>query len=84
MYSSSQIDRHLRIYADRVTDAEIQNLDADYVWLPRNLQVMSRFSRTNWVPIYTGRASVILARNPSQQFEQVPAAPEHARCFPGP
>jgi hypothetical protein len=84
VYSSSQIDRHLRIYADRVTDAEIQNLDADYVWLPRNLQVMSRFSRTNWVPIYTGRASVILARNPSQQFEQVPAAPEHARCFPGP
>jgi hypothetical protein len=84
VYSPSQIDRHLRIYSDRATDAEIQHLDADYVWLPRNLQVVNRFSRLNWVPIYTGRVSVILARNPSQQFQQVPAGPEHARCFPGP
>jgi hypothetical protein len=84
VYSPSQIDRHLRIYSDLVTDAEIQNLDADYVWLPGNLQVVSRFSRTNWVPIYTGPTSVILARSPSQPFQQVPAAPEHLRCFPGP
>jgi hypothetical protein len=84
VYSPSQIDRHLRIYSDRATDAEIQNLDADYVWLPRNLQVVNRFSRLNWVPVYTGRVSVILARNPGQQFQQVSAAPEAARCFPGP
>ena len=84
VYSPTQIDRHLRIYSDRATDAEIQNLDADYVWLPRNFQVVSRFSRLDWVPIYTGRVSVILARNPGQQFQQVPVAPEQRRCFPGP
>ena len=84
VYSPSQIDRHLRIYSDRATDAEIQNLDADYVWLPRNLQVVNRFSRLNWVSIYTGRVSVILARNPGQQFQPVAAALEQPRCFPGP
>jgi hypothetical protein len=84
VYSPSQIDRHMRIYSDLATDAEIRNLDVDYVWLPRNLQVVNRFSRHNWVPIYDGRLSVILARNPGVEFEQVPAAPEHARCFPGP
>jgi hypothetical protein len=84
VYSPSQIDRHLRIYSDRATDAEIQTLDADYVWLPRNLEVVNRFSRLNWVPIYTGRVSIILARNSSQPFQQVPEAPEAPRCFPGP
>lgn len=84
VYSPSQIDRHLRIYSDLASDAEIRNLDADYVWLPRNLEVVNRFSRLNWVPIHTGRVSVILARHPGQPFQQVPAAPEPARCFPGP
>jgi hypothetical protein len=84
VYSPSQIDRHLRIYSDLAADAEIQNLDADYVWLPRNLQVVERFARLNWVSIYAGRVSVILARNPSQQFQQVPASLEQQRCFPGP
>ena len=85
VYSPSQIDRHLRIYPDLATDAEIQNLEADYVWLPRNLQVVSRFSRLNGVSIYTGRVSVILARNPGQQFQPVPAALEQPRnVFQGP
>jgi hypothetical protein len=84
VYSPSQIERHLRIYSDNATDAEIHNLDADYVWLPRNLEVVNRFSRQSWVPIYTGRVSVILTRNSSRQFSQVPAPPDHARCFPGP
>jgi hypothetical protein len=84
VYSASQIDRHLRIYSDRATDAEIRDLDADYVWLPRNLQVVNRFSRLNWHVIYTGGVSVILARSPGQQFQQAPAAPEQRRCFPGP
>ena len=82
MYSPSQIDPHLRIYSDRATGAEIQNLEANYVWLPRNLQVVNRFSRLNWLPIYTGRVSVILARNPSQQFQQVPATPNMPDVFP--
>ena len=84
VYSASQIDRHLRIYSDLATDGEIQNLDVDYVWLPRNLQVVNRFSRHSWVPIYAGRVSVILARNPGLQFQHVPPTPERARCFPGP
>jgi hypothetical protein len=83
-YSAAQIDRHLRIYYDRATDDEIQNLDVEYVWLPHTLQVVNRFLRHGWVAIHTGRVSVILARNAGLEFRPVPPAPERARCFPGP
>jgi hypothetical protein len=83
-YSASQIDRHMRIYSDRAADDEIRNLDVDFVWLPRSLQVVNRLSRLGWVPIHTGRVSVILARDPRLQLRPVPPTAERGRCFPGP
>jgi hypothetical protein len=84
-YSQAQIDRHLRIYSDVATDAEIQEVAADYVWFPRNLQVVERFARYGWRPVYTGRVSVILARRTGgKTYRQVAPGPDQARCFPGP
>jgi hypothetical protein len=63
------------------------DLNADYIWLPKQLPVVPTLAGNGWIAIFAGSRSVIFGRSNSSPtthfphtFSQAPAS----RCFPGP
>jgi hypothetical protein len=83
VYSDGFVSQHLRLYfnPDSALDV-LERFQADYAWLPVNLQLTHTLDRLGWHRLYTGPVSVVFSRQPAT----APAAPVVAAraCFPGP
>jgi hypothetical protein len=83
VYSDRHINGHLEIY--RGSDegvAYLRELNADYMWMPRNFPIIARARKEGWTPIYEGTRSVILA-SPSASLKRASWVMPEAACFPG-
>jgi hypothetical protein len=88
VYSDRSVDLHLDMYL-ALDDglAYLDSLQADYVWVPRELPLASTLMQSPaWTPAYRGGRSIIFARSdllpagtPVQEGADV-----QCRCFPGP
>jgi hypothetical protein len=88
VYSDRSVDLHLDMYL-ALDDglAYLDSLQADYVWVPRELPLAGTLMKSPaWTPAYRGGRSIIFARSgllpagtPVQEGAEV-----QCRCFPGP
>jgi hypothetical protein len=83
-YSSDTIRRQLHFYsAPEDRQAILDELQPDYIWLPRTLDVADRLIEDGWKPLFVGDRSVLLGRTAIDA-----GGPIHmsagSRCFPGP
>jgi NADH:ubiquinone oxidoreductase subunit K len=89
VYSDATISGHLRLYEGHQDGlAYLDRIQADYVWLPRQLPVSAALRTRGWIPLFQGPHSVLLARPNRAPAESADLAtstrkPE-SRCFPGP
>ncbi len=88
VYSDRSVDLHLDMYlalGDGL--AYLDSLQADYVWVPRELPLAGTLMKSPaWTPAYRGGRSIIFARSgllPAGTPVQEGAAVQ-CRCFPGP
>jgi hypothetical protein len=88
VYSERSVDLHLDMYLAKQDGlAYLDGLQADYVWVPKELPLAGGLMKSaEWVPVYRGarsiifsRASLVPAGTPVQE-----GAPVRCRCFPGP
>jgi hypothetical protein len=82
VYSESVRNAHDRFYASKDDASYARLLNADYVWLPRELPVIVPLERDGWVSVFRGPRSVVFARQTGPYTE--PAPWTGPRCFPDP
>lgn len=89
VYTDRTITGHLRLYLG--TDeglAYLQELDADYVWLPRWSPAVPSLTQRGWAAIFEGPRSTVLSRPAATEDALTPPVlvmeEPPARCFPGP
>jgi hypothetical protein len=89
VYSDRTIRGHIQMYRGTQEGlAYLDELNADYVWLPRELPLTRELERRGWLPIFSGSESVLFARpdverdHPRFLNSAGPRVPD--RCFPGP
>lgn len=94
VYSSRMLDDHLRFYYLPASRPEIlRQLNPDYIWLPRTLDVHDLVAE-GWKPLYAGSRSVLLGKSgpggpeaslaSARAQEPLASAAAPMRCFPGP
>jgi hypothetical protein len=82
VYSEAVLNSHIRIYANAPDAIRlVESMNADWIWLPRDWQVIGRLESDGWYVAFRGPLSVILSRQPVSrvQTQDIPASP---RCFP--
>jgi len=88
VYTDRTVTGHLRFYTGTDEGLEyLQELDADYIWLPRWFPVLPLLEERGWIPIFEGPRSTVLARPGAAADANPPAIVTEeppARCFPGP
>jgi hypothetical protein len=92
VYRDVTIDNHFDFYLGSAAGlAYVNQLDADYVWLPNMLPAVNQLQHSGWSPIFDGPLSTVLARHgvprtlPAAFAEEAATpAPPSWRCFPGP
>jgi hypothetical protein len=85
VYSDRHILGHLQLYGGTDRGIEyLQELDPDYVWLPKSFPVVRKLPSLGWHELYSGSRSVIFGRTPAANPLSVPATVTLPRCFPGP
>jgi hypothetical protein len=87
VYTDRTVTGHLRLYTG--TDeglAYLQELNADYIWLPRWFPVLPSLRARGWMTIFEGPRSTVLARPGATDAAEPTLVTEEppARCFPGP
>jgi hypothetical protein len=90
-YSAEVVRSHLLFYLNQEPAGSTiaDRWNADYVWLPKGLPVVSRLRAHDWVAIFEGPVSTILSRK-STTRDGLKAVPYRdspvpsRRCFPGP
>jgi hypothetical protein len=83
VYSEEFVARHTRLYFNPDTEqALLQQLQADYAWLPANLPLVRALERDGWTRVFSGRVSVVLASKNVARTDSGIVPPE--ACFPGP
>jgi len=83
-YSSGTIQRQMHFYyAPEDRQVILDELQPDYIWLPRTFAVADRLIEDGWTPLFVGERSVVLGRTGVGV-----GGPIHmsagTRCFPGP
>ena len=83
VYSDRFVAQHLRLYfnPDSALDV-LSGFQADYAWLPVNLQLTAALDRLGWHRLFTGPVSVIFSRQPATASAPPVVSPR--ACFPGP
>jgi hypothetical protein len=85
VYSDRLISDHLDFYFDRPGGRDLpERLTPTIIWLPSALPIVSRLLQQEWVPIYRGPVSVVLARSGVARSPPAGAGTTVSRCFPGP
>ena len=91
VYTDRTVADHLELY--RGTErglSYLESLDADYVWLPQHLPVVSLLKIKGWVLLFQGPQSVLFAtpeaarRTNANVGITLDRGAETGRCFPGP
>jgi hypothetical protein len=82
VYSDTVQTAHQRFYSSSTDASYAKTLQADYVWLPRQLPVIAPLIRDGWVEVFRGARSVVLAREAGSHIQPAPWIGR--RCFPGP
>ena len=80
VYSERVQRAHRAFYAGDASYA--RRLQADFIWLPKQLPVVRRLLADEWHLAFAGPRSVILAAKPGAYPEPSPYV--GPRCFPGP
>jgi len=83
VYSDDVREKHWRFYLDGRDSGYARAINADYVWLPRQLPAVPRLREEGWREIFRGSRSVILSRGDLASFVS-PGSVAGPRCFPGP
>ena len=88
VYSDRTVKSHLQLYGGTASGlAYLDELQGDYVWLPRMLPVVPMLHQRGWQTIYEGPISVLLATGKHhEEFGDSPVmgVAQPQRCFPGP
>jgi hypothetical protein len=83
-YSSDTIRRQLHFYyAPEDRQAILDELQPDYIWLPRTLDVADRLIEDGWQPLFIGDRSVVLGKTAIHAGGPIRMS-TGSRCFPGP
>lgn len=84
VYSEHFIERHSRFYETPAADAGfLDEIGADFVWLPKLVQIGPVLHERGWVQLFEGPTSMIWSRRAWPMRH--PTAPVMGeRCFPGP
>ena len=88
VYTDRTVDLHLDMYL-ALQDAlpYLESLQADYVWVPRELPLANSLSQSAlWRPIYRSGRSIIFARHGLAPVDGAikEGSDANCRCFPGP
>jgi hypothetical protein len=83
VYSETLVTRHNALYQGKAGALTlVDDLEPDYVWLPRDLPPLSNLEDRGWTRIFDGPKSTILSRKPVV-VQAVPELPTPGRrCFP--
>jgi hypothetical protein len=81
VYSNEVVQRHLQFYAG-LDPQYVDEIAADYAWLPVNLPPVRQLQDNGWHPLFRGPRSVILGR----RFSPIAIGMAHPGepCFPNP
>jgi len=82
VYTNEVLARHLAFYSG-VPEAEnyADVIDADYIWLPRELPVVQRLLDRGWHGAFEGPVSIVLMREaPAEKVRST--SPDGVRMFP--
>ena len=83
VYSQSTIDAHIEFYRNGPTARSyLQELDPDYIWLPRELPVSSQLPSWGWQPLFETPDSIVWLP-PGRDVPDSTDAPPLSACFPG-
>ena len=83
VYSDAFVTRHLQLYYDPEKATKLlDDLRADYAWLPLSTPLTATLNRSGWHRLYTGPISVVFSRADSPAPLQVGTL--GSACFPGP
>lgn len=84
VYSESLFDAHMSLYRnERGATSLLQRLTPDFIWLPKDLDVIVTLHKEGWRSIYEGHVSTVLAPNDDRAYVQ-PEPRARNRCFPSP
>jgi hypothetical protein len=85
VYSERTIQRHLALY-DGLPEAPayVDELQPDYVWLPRSAPIIAVLRSQGWQPIFDGGVSIKLARRAADVLSVPRRAEIVPAYFPGP
>jgi hypothetical protein len=82
VYSDATLAAHRMLYfAGDGAAAYLERLDADYVWVPRDLPLVGLLVPPRWHVVFRGERSVVAARRPRDAVAS-PAPEPVPRCFP--
>lgn len=85
IYSDKVVEDHMQFYFGRADTLQYpESLGADYIWIPKQLAIVSDLRSAGWHAVFDGPASTILARNPSGVPVRVVDTVPTTRRFPGP
>ena len=83
VYSDAFVTRHLQLYYEPEKATKLlDDLRADYAWLPLSMPLTATLNRSGWHRLYTGPISVVFSRADSPIPLQ--AGTLGSACFPGP
>ena len=84
VYSDVLLANHNRFFNGQAGGYEfLEQIRAEFVWIPRNLPAVKTLTDRGWAPIFAGSISTIFAKARTPGLR--PATVSHSvRCFPGP
>jgi hypothetical protein len=84
-YSAALQRKHLNFYFDAPGSHTLPDeLEADYIWIPKGLPVVHRLTTAGWNMAYEGTDSVVLSRRPVETRVTAGAVLQTNSCFPEP
>jgi hypothetical protein len=85
VYSDDMIWAHWRFYdAEASALPFLEQLNPDYVWVPKRRAINNRLAGAGWTSIFDGPVSTIFARQAPLVLHEIDPVPAGPRCFPGP
>jgi hypothetical protein len=85
VYSEAVRARHLGFYFDAPENRMYATeLNADYIWLQKDLPIVKTLTQQGWMRIFQGTRSIVFAQRGGHERREASSPPQTPRCFPGP